>query len=243
MDDSRIPRPFRIEPLCHLPCSLAKTELAVRPCVAFLHADDQPGRAPLLVDETLIPRLDAKEVAAVFSAPLHNFLLAEDELPTEMGPLEGGEKDGSAGAKETARFQHPPLPDGHWYDGRWTEWQGVSWRVHNFWVPINNQRVTRPPPPPPATDLSSKKQSLELDDEDESPQRFLVWGLTGRMLVDTARVAYDEEPEFEHNTHYGDEGIIARLEVDGRLPEKERRRAAREVGQAAVKDDVKDAKM
>jgi coenzyme A diphosphatase NUDT7 len=44
-----------------------------------------------------MPRLDAKEVAAVFSAPFHNFLKAEDEPP--------------AGGR--------PLPPGKWYEGSW----------------------------------------------------------------------------------------------------------------------------
>lgn len=210
MDDSKIPKPFRIEPLCSLPCSLAKTELAVRPCVAFLHADPVPGKPTATVDEGMIPRLDAKEVAAVFSGPLHNFLRATDEEPDRA-------------------------PDGDWYDGRWTEWHNESWRIHNFWVPVNNQRVAKPK----TRDSGQAALADELEEEEDTVQRFLVWGLTGRMLVDTARIAYAEEPEFEHNDHYGDEKIIAMLESQGRLPEKKRR----EVGLDAVREDVKDAKM
>lgn len=212
MDDAKIPKPFRIEPLCCLPCSLAKTELAVRPCVAFLHADDVPGKPQAMVDESMIPRLDAKEVAAVFSGPLHNFLKAKDE------PREG----------ET-------IPPGEWYDGYWHHWHGKPWRVHNFHVPVNNQKVTKPK----VRDGGQAALADELDEEEDTVQRFLVWGLTGRMLVDTARIAYDEEPEFEHNAHYGDEAIIASLESTGRLPEKKKK----EVGLDAIKDDVKDAKM
>lgn len=211
MEDSKIPKPFRIEPLCLLPCSLAKTELAVRPCVAFLHADDVPGKPPIMVDESMIPKLDAKEVAAVFSGPLHNFLKATDE-----------QREGAQ------------LPDGDWYDGRWTEWHGKSWRIHNFWVPVNNQRVTKP-----KTRAGGQAALADELEEEDTVQRFLVWGLTGRMLVDTARIAYGEEPEFEHNKYYGDEEIIAMLESQGRLPEKKQRA----VGLEAVKDEVKDAKI
>ncbi|ORY65923.1 uncharacterized protein BCR38DRAFT_456599 [Pseudomassariella vexata] len=211
MDDTKIPKPFRIEPLCSLPCSLAKTELSVRPCVAFLHADNMPGKPELLVDEAMIPRLDAKEVAAVFSAPLHNFLKSTDE-----------------------RTEDETVAEGHWYDGRWTNWHDSPWRVHNFHVPVNNQRVVKP-----RVREGGQAALAEELEEDGVPQRFLVWGLTGRMLVDTARIAYGEEPEFEHNSHYGDEEIIARLEEEGRLPEKKKR----EVGLDAIKEDVKDAKM
>jgi peroxisomal coenzyme A diphosphatase NUDT7 len=213
LDDTKIPKPFRIEPLCCLPCSHARTEVAVRPCVAFLHADDVPEKKSLLVGETMIPRLDAKEVAAVFSAPFHNFLKAQDEH---------GEGD--------------LPPEGHWYDGRWGEWHGVSWRVHNFHVPVNNQRVVKPK----VREGGQAALAEELEEEErEGAQRYLVWGLTGRMLVDCARIAYGEKPEFEHNHHFGDEAIIARLEAEGRLPDKKRK----EVGLEALKEDVKDAKM
>ncbi|KAI1760954.1 NUDIX hydrolase domain-like protein [Hypoxylon sp. FL1150] len=212
MDDAKIPKPFRIEPLCCLPCSLAKTEMAVRPCVAFLHADDVPGRPKAMVDESMIPRLDAKEVAAVFSGPFHNFLKAKDE------PREG----------ET-------IPPGEWYDGYWNRWHDRPWRVHNFHVPVNNQKVTKPK----TRDGGQAALADELDEEEDTIQRFLVWGLTGRMLVDAARIAYDEEPEFEHNDHYGDEAIIDGLETKGRLPEKKKK----EVGLDAIKDEVNDAKM
>ncbi|KAK8088839.1 Bcpcd1 [Apiospora hydei] len=221
LDDAKIPKPFHIEPLCQLPCSLAKTELAVRPCVAFLHADNVPGKPSLVVDESMIPQLNAKEVAAVFSGPFHNFLKQRDERRRGDGPDAEGEEE------------ELPFPDGDWYDGRWTEWHAEPWRIHSFYVPINNQRVTKPP----ARDGGQAALADEL--EEDEVQRFLVWGLTGRMLVDAARIAYAEEPEFEHNDHYGDEAIIARLETGGMLPEKKRR----EVGLDAVKDDPKDAKM
>ncbi|KAK7988966.1 hypothetical protein PG989_009281 [Apiospora arundinis] len=221
LDDAKIPKPFHIEPLCQLPCSLAKTELAVRPCVAFLHADNVPGKPSLVVDESMIPQLNAREVAAVFSGPFHNFLKAHDE------------RRGGGGNGPNGEGEEEVLPDGDWYDGRWTRWHSEAWRIHNFYVPINNQRVTKPP----TRDGGQAALADEL--EEDEVQRFLVWGLTGRMLVDAARIAYAEEPEFEHNDHYGDENIIARLEAGGMLPEKKRR----EVGLDAVTEDPKDAKM
>ncbi|KAI1280029.1 NUDIX hydrolase domain-like protein [Xylaria sp. FL0933] len=217
MDDKKIPPPFRIEPLCNLPCSLAKTELAVRPCVAFLHSEDKPGHPPSpTVDEAMIPRLDAKEVAAVFSAPFSNFLRSTDEPP---------------------RPGDPPLPPGHWYDGRWIHWQTHPWRVHNFHVPVHTQRVTTPK-------VREDGQAALGDDvpPDAAPvERFLVWGMTGRMLVDAARIAYAREPEFEHNEHYGDEALIEQAAREGGILMSEKKR--KEVGLEATKEEVKDAKM
>ncbi|KAK2628144.1 hypothetical protein QTJ16_002790 [Diplocarpon rosae] len=197
-DDAKIPRPFRIEHLCQLPFSFAKTALAVRPCVAFLHSDDTLGGKAASVEDTLIPRLDAKEgrfIAAVFSANFHNFLREEDEV------LEG----------ETV-----PGKSSDWYKGVWTDFHDSPWRMHNFFVPINNQNVTRPK----VREGGQAAIAERLDEEEEGMTRFRVWGMTGRMLVDAARIAYGEEPEFEHNIHFGDESMIESLYETNRLGEK-----------------------
>jgi coenzyme A diphosphatase NUDT7 len=171
-DDKKIPPPFRIEHLCQLPFNLARTALAVRPCVAFLHADGE-NNTRASVEESLIPRLDAKEVAAVFSAPFHNFLKAQDE-PREGEKLPGVPSD--------------------WYSGEWLEVFGGRWRSHSFHVPIVNQTVSKPKnhdgPQEAAVDQLNKEEEAGLT-------RYKVWGMTARMLVDAARMAYDEEPEFE----------------------------------------------
>ncbi|KJZ73656.1 hypothetical protein HIM_06989 [Hirsutella minnesotensis 3608] len=210
MDDLRIPKPFRIEPLCVLPPSLARTHLVVTPCVAFLHADrsldgssasssssgadsaaEREGEAPL-VEESLIPRLDAREVAAVFSAPFYNFLKIAD-LPQPPGSR--------------------PLPPGHWYDGAWIAFKDMPWRVHNFYVPVNNQRVSKPRRRSSASAHGNLADALDQQQEFEG--RFKVWGMTGRVLVDAARVAYAEEPEMEHNETFGDYDIIQRAFEEG----------------------------
>jgi hypothetical protein len=197
MEDAKIPRPFKIEELCSLPFNLARTELVVRPVVAFLHADEPPDKEPSpLVEETMIPRLDAKEVAAVFSAPFRNFLKASDQEPAEAGQ---------------------PLPEGHWYDGSWISWKDQPWRVHNFYVPVNNQRVSMPENRGDDEAGVQGKVADRLEKEGQVAGRFKVWGVTARILVDAARIAYGKEPEFEHNSHYGDEKLIMMAEKEGSL--------------------------
>ncbi|EGY22660.1 hypothetical protein VD0002_g648 [Verticillium dahliae] len=210
-----LPAPFRIESLCELPCNIAQTQIVVRPCVAFLHTDQTtetrpPGAADAHADapppaEAMIPVLDAKEVAAVFSAPFHNFLRAQDEA--------------------TGRT-HPP---GHWYDGRWVHFRESPWRVHNFYVPVDAQRVSKPEAPPAAARAQDEKQQEEAPAdadaqaqtklaaklEEEQVARYKVWGMTAHILVDAARLAYGETPEFEHNQHHGDEDIIKTVEKEG----------------------------
>jgi peroxisomal coenzyme A diphosphatase NUDT7 len=165
-----LPHPFHVEHLCELPTNLAKTELGVRPCVAYLHSSDQNDGPGADVEEGLIPRLNATEVAAIFSAPLHRFLSDQD---TE------DEKGATA----------------NWYEGQWNTWNDSKWRMHKFYVPRGNAR-------------------------DVPGEPHKVWGLTARILVDTARIAYAQEPSFEFNAEIGEEEMIRRLLEMGRLQGK-----------------------
>lgn len=142
----------------------------------------------------MIPRLDAREVAAVFSAPFYNFLKTDDLPP----PPESGQV----------------LPEGHWYDGSWLTWKDYPWRVHNFYVPVNNQRVSKP-----RRGSAQGNMAEALDEEQDREGRFKVWGMTARVLVDAARVAYGEEPEMEHNQDYGDAKIIMTAAEEGEFEE------------------------
>ena len=58
-----------------------------------------------------------------------------------------------------------------------------------------------------------------MEEPEETVGRFKVWGMTARILVDAARIAFGKEPEFEHNDHYGDEKIILMAEKEGSFAE------------------------
>ena len=184
--DAKLPPPFRVEHLSEMPTNLAKTELVVRPCIAFLHSHDEKTGQDASVAEQLLPRLDAQEVAAVFTAPFKNFLYQED-LSTEID-LPGKPTD--------------------WYKGTWTDWHQSRWRMHHFFVPVTNQTVTKP-----QKTEGQRSAANHLDGKD----RYRVFGMTARILVDAARYAYGQEPTFEHNSHFGDEDMIRRLRKIGRL--------------------------
>lgn len=260
--------------------NLARTELVVRPCVALLHTNDPPvpvgdpsTRTPSsavaptpatspTVEESLIPRLDAKEVAAVFSAPFHNFLKETDEVVAVENGEEPDSSHSGSGSGQRGR-QQPPLPSGSWYEGTWTNWNESRWRMHFFYVPVTDQTVVKPRPAavqkgrPAAGALSEddasgktqaegdtskdvatetatttangegeRKQEEEAktvaEIEMEEPGRYKVWGMTARILVDAATVAYGEKPEFEHNRHFGDERMIEMLAKMGRMVEKKK---------------------
>lgn len=65
-------------------------------------------------------------------------------------------------------------------------------------------------------------QGSSVDPIIHPENRFRVFGMTARILVDAARVAYGEEPEFEANRHHGDEEMIARLLREGYLVGRKR---------------------
>lgn len=167
-------------------CFARLAELVVRPCIAFLHSHDPATGEDASVADKLLPRLDAQEVAAVFSAPFKNFLNTEDDPDEENLP--GKPSD--------------------WYKGTWTDWHQTRWRMHSFFVPVTNQVVSKP--------KKTEGQKVAADHL-ESLQRYKVFGMTARMLVDAARYAYGREPVFEHNSHLGDEDMIGRLRKLGRL--------------------------
>lgn len=236
MDDAKLPAPFRIEHLCYLPMNLARTELVVRPCVALLHATPAPistssVTAPTTtpqptVEETLIPRLDPKEVAAVFSASFHNFLRATDEPPPPPPPAPSQSQP------------HPrPLtyPPGTWYEGSWTNWHDHPWRMHFFHVPVTNQRVARPRVREGGLAALGEEGLEGAQEAEPDPGRYKVWGMTAQILVDAACAAYGERPEFEHHASFVDERIIAELDRMGRF-DADRKKDGQGGGAVTVED-------
>ena len=95
--------------------------------------------------------------------------------------------------------------------------------MHNFYVPINNQNVTKPK----VREGGQAAIAEQLDEaEDDGMMRYKVWGMTARMLVDAARLAYGEEPEFEvcfsrfhtgRGTSFKDNPSTSRNNTDCRL--------------------------
>lgn len=85
-------------------------------------------------------------------------------------------------------------------------------------MPITNQKVTRPRRM--SIDQEEAVAQLEKEEVSMGLERYRVFGMTARILVDAARVAYDEQPEFEHNSHFGDEEMIDKLRRIGRFSEE-----------------------
>lgn len=275
LEDAKLPPGYSVEHLAELPSNLAMTELGVRPCVAWLkhrmqEMDEGSARANTGASTTgtgaedgnerlpdpardLLPQMDAKEVAAMFTAPFRNFLFVQDV----------DEKDRAV--------------EGQWYKGSWHSWHEEAWRMHQFYVPTvkkgsvfrsaNTENTGLDASTAPCSPKSAKP--VLLADERKNGQtkvsestdkaratlkpplpaetyksgadalaqpRYRVFGMTARILVDAARVAYGKEPEFEHNSHFGDEDMIKRLMRIGRLSAEKRK------GEVLTRDVMMKAK-
>lgn len=91
--------------------------------------------------------------------------------------------------------------------------------MHQFFVRVN-ERVVKPRPR--GEEQRRAVERLAAQEQEGVVQRYRVFGMTARIIVDAARVAYGSEPEFEHNSHFGDEAMIAQLRRMGRLSAQRR---------------------
>ncbi|KAK9472381.1 NUDIX hydrolase domain-like protein [Dipodascopsis tothii] len=180
-------RGLRVDQLTTLPTYFARNWLAVLPCVAVLAADGGPDPAELALADFLALQHD-DEVAAIFTAPLADFLHLR---PESRGP------DAAS-----------------WYRGAWHDRGGVRMRMHTFRAPRSPADV--------------------VFRADQIPNDYMVWGMTSRILVDVARIAYDMEPEMEYTPTLGDEGLVTMLLRGGHL--KERRKGEENVRFDALLD-------
>lgn len=84
--------------------------------------------------------------------------------------------------------------------------------MHEFFVPVPNSTI-----------VTKLRRSADQDTNYHAQQSnreheyYRVWGMTARILVDAARIAYNREPEFDHNKDAGDEEMITGLRVAGQL--------------------------
>ena len=181
------------------------------------------------VETTLIPRLDAHEVAAVFTAPFHDFLHHTND---------------------------PGWYRGQWQEFHGTRWRMHNFyvpatsrtiaqtKVEVATVTVRENRDTKGTEETKEDEIldgekiekqergkveEGKGKARGYEDQGSSvnriihpENRFRVFGMTARILVDAARVAYGEEPEFEANRHHGDEDMIARLLREGYLAGKKK---------------------
>ncbi|OKO97537.1 Peroxisomal coenzyme A diphosphatase 1, peroxisomal [Penicillium subrubescens] len=92
--------------------------------------------------------------------------------------------------------------------------------LHQFFVHSTNHAIKPHSPNNKAQNAAVDK--LTHQEETGQVQHYRVFGMTARIIVDAARVAFAREPEFEHNSHFGDEEMINNLRRLGRLSQVRR---------------------
>ncbi|OTA39241.1 hypothetical protein BTJ68_00806, partial [Hortaea werneckii EXF-2000] len=156
LEKEHLPTGYEIEHLTELPANLAMTELGVRPCVAYLKTPEPfaGNRSPNAARD-LLPKLDAKEVAAVFTAPFFNFLRERDVDPAirDQVPGSGTRGAGTAGMRRRGGCISSTCPSRL----RPSSWRGIM-RNHHHQQPQRGLRgktngsrpqINRPLLPPP----------------------------------------------------------------------------------------------
>ena len=217
---------FSITHLTELPCSLSRINMIVRTVVAVLLPSPSVGghmdlthdalasmSVPPDLESVLIPRLDPKEVSAVFTVPLEAFL-SETYNP---------------------EYLFPPSPTSEkWHTGNLVNWLGRDRYMHEFMAPVwahrvataGSKRATRAGYNDKLLTAEEeatlrreglKKQQGEEGVEENILIHYRIWGMTAKILLDAARIAYAREPDFDCLQEKGDEHMIATLWDRGML--------------------------
>lgn len=216
-----LPSPFTVTHLCEMPTNLSRNQLGVRPVVALLHTKPGYSGSTVNAEESLIPRLDPKEVASVFTVPLRAFLESDYKSPEfEFNPAEKF-------AESTVDIDWGTVPTGKtgWYEGQWLEWYGIKWRGHQFNVYTSPVVVQRRDSTQVLEDEAQAYAIGNLEGgrrsgggtHDKKLIKYKVWGMTARIVVDAARVAFGKNPDFEYVDKMGDDEVIQLLQKEGKL--------------------------
>ncbi|KAK6335954.1 hypothetical protein TWF730_003329 [Orbilia blumenaviensis] len=215
-----LPSPFTVTHLCEMPTNLSRNQLGVRPVVALLHTKPGHPNSTINAEESLIPKLDPKEVASVFTVPLRAFLESDYKNPDfDINPEEKV-------AESTVDIDWGTVPTGKtgWYEGQWLEWYGIKWRGHQFNVYTSPVVVQRRDSTQVLEDEAQAYATGTLDGkrrgggtDDRRMVKYKVWGMTARIVVDAARVAFGKNPDFEYVEKMGDDEVIELLQKQGKL--------------------------
>lgn len=207
---------LQIEKLATLPCFLARTLLAVRPCVGILKSSDlSDGSSDYnILNKALKLALNPGESSSVFSVPLREFfdqrkarkIANSDELQPKPKELVD---------KKTIS----------------TNWAGIKWQYRSFLFPATNEQhevdwLNE------IDDLSSDDgESFSINDKQSSlnqareeavkqPEQTSVpvrnvWGLTANILHELALITYEGSLYWNDKAAIGEEELLYSLSVKG----------------------------
>lgn len=164
----------QIRELATLPSYLARTFLAVAPCVGFIDWSSDSKRH---IHELA---LNPGESSSIFSVPLADFLKPESPAAGTVGSCD---ISGVAGA---LCHQTECLKQSHIK----TKWANIPWNLRSYVFPVHSEREVAW-----LKDIDDLSSPSENDDETHEDQEFDVrtrncWGLTANILHDVAGLVY-----------------------------------------------------
>lgn len=214
-----------VEKLCELPPFVSRNGLGVVPCIAFARSKD-PNH--FLKYSEISPNLNFDEVQSVFSVPLDYFLETHAKQDPTMYNSYPRSAWGNSGVDWIMHsFNHNALPYPNLLNrngkGRVT--------IDDLLAEASAPQV-RPGEYTQATGARSRSQSrdrlLRESGPEPSPSTFPsntvanvdllppIWGLTGHICIDCARVGLDRDPvEFDFIEGVGQDILVGHLIKEG----------------------------
>ncbi|KAG5363230.1 hypothetical protein CJU89_2395 [Yarrowia sp. B02] len=211
-----------IEKLCELPPFVSRNGLGVAPCIAFARSTQ---RGHFLKYSEICPQLNFDEVQAVFSIPLDYFLSKHTSDGVELYNCYPRAAWGNTGVDWIMHsFNHNALP--------YPNVQGGNTKGR---VTIDDLLAEASAPqvqPGELTQVGQKMRSrediLSESGPEPDPASFHknvvasvdllppIWGLTGHICIDCARVGLARDPtEFDFVADIGQDTLVGQLIKDG----------------------------
>lgn len=201
---------FQVEKLTMLPCFIARTILAVKPCVGILKNSNNSNSSTInqyFIDDKFVKlKLNPGESSSLFSVPLHDFMdprvfkrvLSSHELDT---------------SKRIEYLSKTSIA---------LNWAGIKWFKRSLIFPKENQ------------DFEAKwiNEIIDLSDISDSelqkdehyreaknlsigPNDRNVWGLTANILTEVANITYKGSDYWKNMLNIGEEELIWSLSNAG----------------------------
>lgn len=152
---------FTLDELKTLPSYLARTFLAVAPCVGYINWCEDVKTTERRISNLV---LNPGESASIFSVPLRDFL---QPISTENSDL-----------RECLKQSHIK-----------TKWAGFPWDLRSFIFPLYNKNEIDWLEE--VEDLSSPSEDETHEDQELDVRTRNCWGLTANILHDVAEIVYN----------------------------------------------------
>ncbi|GMM33949.1 8-oxo-dGTP diphosphatase [Saccharomycopsis crataegensis] len=187
---------LKLEKLNFLPCFVARTVLAVRPCVGILRTSSDELN---ILDKSLQFSLNPGESSSIFSVPLRDFF---DQRKIKSVSKEANLKI-ELQEKSSEYLEKRAVN---------TSWAGIKWCLRSLIYPQSNHENE-------ATwladvdDLSSEDESSNAGAQNQQVRN--VWGLTANILYELAQIAYKGQEYWDKKRNIGEEELLYSLSTSG----------------------------